>query len=1150
MNWKKFTLKLFAALLLIGIINLAVSDDSKTPGELRTEVIPYVDNNAYWIKMAELGLATLNPDNIRVEPAHYTGNEIRANYSVTLNSPDVPVTTENSTQSENSIFVNPLDNETLLNSNNSTTNPANTVYGANDFYSFDGGETWDGQLTGAGGANSGDPATAIGTNGRWFVGFISSSLGQGISYSDNQGQTWTQVNVASGGGSTLDKNHLWIDNSPSSPYEGNLYDAWSPLGGSNPNINQIALSYSTDNGESWSTPQGISQAVNAGSHNQGVNIGTGPNGEVYACWILYDSWPSDEDAIGFAKSLDGGVTWESAVRVIDNIRGIRNSGTSKNMRVNSFPSMDVDISTGPGRGNIYITWTNIGEPGINTGPDIDVYMIKSVDEGDTWSDPIRVNQDTPGQGNEHFLPWIACDPETGVLSVIYYDDREVGGSQCEVFCSNSFDEGETWEDMKVSDVSFTPSPIPGLAGGYFGDYLGITARGGMVYPCWTDNRNGYAMTYVSPYQLVVVANPTNLQADVNQENGEVSLTWQLNGGVGFSHFNVYRDDVVIGNPTNTNLTDQLPDYGIYEYKVVAVFQGGLTSDPAYATGQWGNAHISIDLDVLKDTVLVGGSSEKSFKIYNIGEIGMNYSIRLQNTTSASRAYCDASGGCGQYISNVIVGDISNATDCDQYADYTSMSTSMNMGDSYDITVENGNGSVFDKCGVWIDWNQDEEFTADEMVLNVNGAGPYTGSISPPVDALGGNTRMRIRIVNFSALDPCGHEQTGEVEDYSINVIDWIAFNPSSGTVPAGDSTEVQVSVDGNKIAEGQYTFDILVNSNDPDMPQYILPYELLVQPMTVSAYADPAAVCPGGSAQLFANAMGGTGSYTYSWTSDPAGYTADEQNPLFESITTSTIFIVEVDDGENQAIAEASVSVHPLPDIDLGSDVSICEGDSWMFEASGNFSSYLWSTGSTDAMITVSVAGDYWVEVTNEFGCENSDTVTLYIDALPVVDLGEDRVVCEDESLVLDAGNSGASYYWSTGASTQTITIDTSNFDFGTFEIWVEVTNPETCMNSDTIEVEVKNCSFGVDENFAKTTINVFPNPSEGKFTLTIQSPKQQKVNLSILGSGGNKLLSKESVLVDKVYRESIELPVQSAGIYLLMIEKDGKYKMEKIVIR
>ncbi|MDY0286346.1 MAG: T9SS type A sorting domain-containing protein [Bacteroidales bacterium] len=497
-------------LLLIGLLMFtgAVAQEKKKkvyqpestmPAKYRVD--KRIDNMGYWRRMALEGLVPVAPE-AAVPPAIKRSSRLLNGRVLRDDSPDVPVTTVNSTQSENSVFINPNDKNHVLNSNNSTQNPVGSLYGANDFYSFDSGITWLGEVQGAGGANSGDPTTAINLDGRMFVGYIHSNGGQGVSWSDDNGASWTPVLVANapaGYGSLLDKNHMWIDNSPSSPYVGYLYDAWTPFGGTNDT--EIELSRSTTHGESWEPPVNVATGINAGSHNQGVNIQTGPNGEVYVIWAVYDSWPSDESTIAMARSWDGGATWEAPRRIITNIRGIRTTGTSKAMRVNSFPSMAVDISNGPNSGNIYITWTNVGVPGINNGPDKDVYMARSDDNGETFSTPVKVNQDEPGLGKEHYFPWITCDPVSGNLAVVFYDDRNVSANQCEVFCATSIDGGVTWEDFRVSDVAFTPQPIPGLASDYMGDYLGIAARDRMVYPVWTDNRSGITMTYVSPFEL-------------------------------------------------------------------------------------------------------------------------------------------------------------------------------------------------------------------------------------------------------------------------------------------------------------------------------------------------------------------------------------------------------------------------------------------------------------------------------------------------------------------------------------------------------------------------------------------------------------------------------------------------------------------------
>lgn len=491
-------LTIMLALLSFAFAHLGFSQE----GDIDTRT----DNWRYWLEKATLGVIPFNPD-VRPEKAVQKGSETQAGGSM-VNSPDIVIVTGTGiSQSENSVFVNPTDNQISLNGNNSF---GGTVTGANAMFTFDGGNTWTGGPNAPLSGNMGDPAAAIGLDGTSYMGHISAGFNQGIDISNNNGTTWTNSTVAIG--STLDKNHLWIDNSPASAFEGNLYSSWTTLGGAS--NGEIQIVRSTNNGTTWTTPLNISPAIAAGSHNQGVNIQTGPNGEVYAVWAVYDAWPARENALGFAVSTDGGNTFGAATRIHNNIRGIRwQPGFSgalanphgKNMRTNSFPCMAVDISGGPNNGNIYVVWTNHGVPGVNTGTDISVYMMRSTNGGTTWSTPTRVNQDPIG--NVQYFPWITCDPVTGDLSVIFYDDRDTGAAQAEAWVATSGDGGTTWTDFRVSDVAFTPAPIPGLAGGYMGDYLGIAARDGYVYPVWTDNRSGQTLAYTSPFTLGC---PTNL----------------------------------------------------------------------------------------------------------------------------------------------------------------------------------------------------------------------------------------------------------------------------------------------------------------------------------------------------------------------------------------------------------------------------------------------------------------------------------------------------------------------------------------------------------------------------------------------------------------------------------------------------------------
>jgi len=1193
-----------------------------------------IDNIGYWNEMAKRGLTELNPV-VPVSPATFTGSQINADYVRTENSPDVPVITGNTTQSENSIFTDPNDPETVLNSNNSFSSPGFgiTIYGANDLYSFDGGETWEGEIAGAGGTNQGDPAAVIGLNGRWFIGYIQNN-GQSISYSDDQGATWTAVQVAPSPGGLLDKNHLWIDNASSSPYQGNLYDTWTPFAGSY--NEQIELAYSTDNGESWTSAGSISNAVSAGSHNQGVNIGTGPNGEVYAVWCVYDSWPSDENAIGMGKSFDGGQTWEST-RIIENIRGIRSSETSKDMRVNSFPVCAVDISSGPFNGNIYVVWSNIGVPGINTGSDIDVYMIRSEDEGTTWSDPIRVNQDEPGVGKEHYFPWITCDPITGTLSVIFYDDRDVSSSQCEVYCANSYDAGETWEDFKVSDVSFTPSPIPGLAPNYFGDYLGITARNGNVYPVWTDNRTGTALTYVSPYQTLTAAPPTYLQYVLDDDEGIVNLTWNHNPGGSFDHYNIYRDMALIGTSNFPVYIDTLPDYGIYQYRITAFYNVEGEIGPASATVQWGDAAIQVDPDVMEENIVQGHTSTRFIEMANSGELALNYEVQIipkEASNAANRSYCAAQGGCTEFISRVTVGEIDNTSGCEGYQDFTAQSTTMLPGGEYFIEIFNSTSQYpEDICGVWIDWDQNTNFNNDEPIIisGSPGSGPYTATITVPEDAANGTTRMRVRI-NRGTISACGNSQHGEVEDYSINVLSWLTVDPLVGSVPAGETGQIDLNFNAATLDLGSYEVDMLIINNDPENDSVSIPVTLNVIDLAIEATSDDDEICYGEATQLHAVVTGGSGTFTYSWTSTPEGFYSTDPDPEI-SPEVNTIYHLQVLDGSVSVNDDVAVDVIPLPELDLGPDQQACTGEAVVLDAGDGYDHYLWNTGSEEQSITVYESGEFWVEVSNEFDCSNRDSLLVTVHPLPVVDLGDDYSICEGTTTDLDAGESFAGYLWNTGSTDRTITVSEAG-DYS-----VEVTDENECSNSasisisvdplpdkttvssgpaqvdlnetttsqftadaathateyewmvepqeagvisgsgleaeiswtetyngmasisvqglnecgageqsDAFEVEVYN-SLRIDEQAFIQNINVYPNPSDGTFSISFSILKRNPIHFLIVNASGVSVFEYEKNFNEGTHTETLDLSSVTDGVYTLILDIDGQRIEKKVVI-
>jgi hypothetical protein len=153
------------------------------------------------------------------------------------------------------------------------------------------------------------------------------------------------------------------------------------------------------------------------------------------------------------------------------------------------------------------------------------------------------------------------------------------------------------------------------------------------------------------------------------------------------------------------------------------------------------------------------------------------------------------------------------------------------------------------------------------------------------------------------------------------------------------------------------------------------------------------------------------------------------------------------DFGAFEGVAFDDVIIADMPSIALGPDTSVCAGhvlDAGFIAGA----TYDWSTGATSQTVTVTSTGLYQVTVTDSLGFSSTDEVNVTLIPSPSVDLGPDASFCE--SVVLDAGNPGSSYFWNTGLGTQTITATTS----GTYS--VIVTSPEGCVSNDEIVVTVE----------------------------------------------------------------------------------------------
>ncbi|HNY02333.1 MAG TPA: choice-of-anchor L domain-containing protein, partial [Bacteroidales bacterium] len=154
-------------------------------------------------------------------------------------------------------------------------------------------------------------------------------------------------------------------------------------------------------------------------------------------------------------------------------------------------------------------------------------------------------------------------------------------------------------------------------------------------------------------------------------------------------------------------------------------------------------------------------------------------------------------------------------------------------------------------------------------------------------------------------------------------------------------------------------------------------------PLSVNPVSEPTAICLGDTARLFTLSGGGSGIYSYTWTSDPAGFSSTLADPFVTPAQTTTYHVV-VNDGFNQLSGQTSVTVYPLPVIHLGpADTLVCIYDTVRLDGGNAGSAYLWSNGFTSRYLSVMTTGIgfdqqiYSLLVSDANGCRNNGTITI-----------------------------------------------------------------------------------------------------------------------------------------------------------------------------
>ena len=424
-----------------------------------------------------------------------TAGVARAQVSVSEN---IDVSQRLGNESEEAIAVNPTNPNNIV----IFTNIAEGVNGMFLAVSFDGGTTWNRRIVGEGndvfGDTCCDPSVAFDEYGNLFVSYLYNVENTvPILLSTDGGLTFDLIakiakpveSLISPSGAERHGLFRYVDQETITAAEGEVWVAFNAGG---PMV--AAGAPVTGLGEVGDF-SGAQLAPGTNNCTYG-DIAIGPEGQVMQVCMLNSSGQGggkvfvnlDPDGLGPAGFGDRIFVTATHVGGFDFIP------PQPDRSVDAEAGLAWDRSGGPHNGRVYLVYTKEEK---NESDDTNIYVRYSDDNGMTWSEGVRVNDDNTT--NSQFMPKISLDQTTGKIAVVWYDSRNdlgTGGPGDTDGIPNT--DAQFWGAFSDDGVHFTPNfqisegtsnSQDAHNGIDYGDYDGLSFYGGVAHPAWSDNSN-------------------------------------------------------------------------------------------------------------------------------------------------------------------------------------------------------------------------------------------------------------------------------------------------------------------------------------------------------------------------------------------------------------------------------------------------------------------------------------------------------------------------------------------------------------------------------------------------------------------------------------------------------------------------------------
>ena len=369
-------------------------------------------------------------------------------------------------------------------------------------FSFDAGATWStralpaSRCGGGNAANGGDyerasdPWTAISANGTAYqmsLAVSGATLEPGsqsamlVFRSTDGGRTWGNATALIRDGDQFfnDKNTITADPTDSRY----VYAAWDRL--TQDNRGPAFFARTVDGGLTWEPARAIHDP-GAGNQTLGNVIAVLPDGTLINFFNQLNTVANAlVGSFRVMRSTDKGATWSAPIKVADYFGvGTHDPETGAAIRDAGYLGQ---ISVGP-QGQLYTVWQDAR---FSNGERDAIALSRSTDGGLTWSTPVRVNADA---GVQALIGSVNARAD-GIIGVSYFDMRANTSNPATLlvdhWLATSRDAG-AWTDRRITAAAFDLAMAPVARGYFLGDYMGLASNGTTFYPFYVRTNNDLA----------------------------------------------------------------------------------------------------------------------------------------------------------------------------------------------------------------------------------------------------------------------------------------------------------------------------------------------------------------------------------------------------------------------------------------------------------------------------------------------------------------------------------------------------------------------------------------------------------------------------------------------------------------------------------